>query len=268
MLRAPSAVMSFALRTVGTFAILLGVAAGATAQVSGPSAVTYDVDHPYSVEVSWGFDNQFSGKMITGGSGLSGGANVPVGVPITLDETTYDEVYGRMGLFKLSFSYQSTPRIENVGSFVISRSSSEPVVIGTIGTPGTPLTAKFDDYNYWGIEGGQRFHFTQARFTPYAGYYLGINRFDHIDADITASTVPPTSITAEKFFDSSWAFSFGPNAGVLVGFGKIQVMGQIDLRFMGGLSDVDALVEEGLKDINKESSRWSLPISFGVRYRF
>jgi hypothetical protein len=37
---------------------------------------------------------------------------------------------------------------------------------------------------------------------------------------------------------------------------------------MGGLSDVDWLVEEGLRDVNSESSRWSLPILFGARIRF
>ena len=37
---------------------------------------------------------------------------------------------------------------------------------------------------------------------------------------------------------------------------------------MGGLSDVDWLVEEGLKDINAESGRWSIPGTFGVRLRF
>ena len=36
-------------------------------------------------------------------------------------------------------------------------------------------------------------------------------------------------------------------------------MGEFQLRFMGGLSDVDWLVEEGLKDINSDSSRWSFP---------
>ena len=45
-------------------------------------------------------------------------------------------------------------------------------------------------------------------------------------------------------------------------------MAETQLRFMGGLSDVDWLVEEGLRDINSESSRWSLPILIGGRIRF
>jgi hypothetical protein len=45
-------------------------------------------------------------------------------------------------------------------------------------------------------------------------------------------------------------------------------MAETQLRFMGGLSDVDWLVEEGLRDIGDESSRWSLPFLFGARIRF
>jgi len=36
---------------------------------------------------------------------------------------------------------------------------------------------------------------------------------------------------------------------------------------MGGLSDVDWLVE-GLRDVNSESSRWSIPFLIGARIRF
>jgi len=38
--------------------------------------------------------------------------------------------------------------------------------------------------------------------------------------------------------------------------------------FMGGLSDLDWLIEEGLRDINTESSRWSIPFLIGGRIRF
>ena len=55
---------------------------------------------------------------------------------------------------------------------------------------------------------------------------------------------------------------------MLIGLGPIELMAETQLRYMGGLSDVDWLVEEGLRDINSESSRWSLPIQIGARIRF
>jgi hypothetical protein len=135
-----------------------------------------------------------------------------------------------------------------------------------------PINVQFDDYNYWGFEGGQRFYFTRVRVTPYLGYLLGINRHDDIRGefvDITNPALLPGYAAQDgKFFEKSWAFSFGPTAGVLFGLGPIEVMGEAQFRFMGGLSDVDWLVEEGLRDINDESGRWSIPILIGARIRF
>jgi len=45
-------------------------------------------------------------------------------------------------------------------------------------------------------------------------------------------------------------------------------MGETQLRWMDGPSDVDWLVEENLRDINRESSRWSIPFTAAVRIRF
>jgi hypothetical protein len=194
------------------------------------------------------------------------------GAPINLGETTFDEVYGRMSLFKIGAGYRTSPRSEAVVNFVISRSSSEIVDIGTITNANVPLLVDFEDYNYWGFEGGQRFFFARVRFTPYFGYLVGINRFDAIRGTIVnlPAGVTPPGLAAQdgKFFDSSWAFSFGPTGGVLIGLGPFEVMAETQLRYMGGLSDVDWLVEEGLRDINSESSRWSWPFLVGARIRF
>jgi hypothetical protein len=100
---------------------------------------------------------------------------------------------------------------------------------------------------------------------------LGANR--HQDIRGTFVLVPPDltpALAAQdgKFFEKSWAISLGPTGGVLVGVGPVAVMAETQLRFMGGLSDVDWLVEQGLRDINTESSRWSFPFLLGARYRF
>ena len=143
--------------------------------------------------------------------------------------------------------------------------------IGTAGASNAPLYVDFDDYNYWGFEGGQRFFFTRVRFTPFVGYLVGINRYDDIRGtfvDVPLSATPGLAAQDGKFFEKSWAFSLGPTGGLLIGLGPIELMAETQLRYMGGLSDVDWLVEEGLRDINSESSRWSLPIQLGARIRF
>ena len=39
-----------------------------------------------------------------------------------MNETTYDDVYGRMGLFKIGAGYRTTPRTEAAFNFVYSDS--------------------------------------------------------------------------------------------------------------------------------------------------
>ena len=144
--------------------------------------------------------------------------------------------------------------------------------IGTVGTnPQVPLNVNFTEYQYWGIEGGQRWFFARTRFTPFVGYLVGLNRHQDIRGtfvDVPANVTPGLAAQDGKFFEKSWAFSLGPTGGFLIGIGPFELMAETQLRFMGGLSDVDWLVEEGLRDINSESSRWSIPILVGARIRF
>ena len=81
----------------------------------------------------FGWDNQYSGTMIQEATGQTVG-----GAPINLGETTFDEVYGRIGIFKLGVGYRTTPRTEAVVNFVWSSSESEESAtpIGTVGPGG------------------------------------------------------------------------------------------------------------------------------------
>ena len=225
-----------------------------------------ELRHRFTISGLIGVDNSFSGQMIEAAQGQT-----TTGAPIRLNETSYDDVYGRMGLYKIGVGYRLSPRTEVAANLVISRSSSEVITIGTVGTANVPLRVKFDDYNYWGIEGGQRFFFARVRFTPFVGYLVGLNRHGDIRGlfiDVPPSLTPGLAAQDGKFFEKSWAFSFGPTGGVLIGVGPFEVMAETQLRFMGGLSDVDWLVEEGLRDINSKSERWSLPLLVGARIRF
>jgi hypothetical protein len=248
--------------------------AGAVASTAAPPAAPTPPDHDslrnrLTVYALYGVDNQFSGKMIEAATGRTTG-----GVPINFDETTYDEVYGRMGMFKVGVGYRLTPRTEAVVNFVYSSSAAndEAIQIGTAGTsPQAPLNVNFTEYQYWGFEGGQRWFFTRVRFTPFVGWLAGINRNQDIRGTfvgVPSGVTPGLAAQDGKFFERSWAFSLGPTGGVLIGVGPFEVMGEAQLRFLGGLSDVDWLVEEGLRDVNSESSRWSVPFLFGARVRF
>jgi hypothetical protein len=131
-----------------------------------------DFRHRLTISALFGVDNSFSGNMIKAASGTTTG-----GAPINLNETKYDDVYGRMGMFRLGVGYRTTPRSESVFNIIISRSSAQMVN------------------------------------------------------------------------------------------GPFELIAETQLRWMNGLSDVDWLVEEDLRDINSESSRWSIPFMVGARIR-
>lgn len=262
--------------------IVAGLKVGDRVDVTRTEAVTVSISQATSVaaqsdsllnrltfSVLFGVDNQFSGKMIEEATGQTTG-----GAPIRLDETTYDEVYGRIGMFKIGVGYRTTPRTEGVFNFVWSSSEASDAAtpVGTAGTnPTVNLNVNFTEYQYWGFEGGQRWFFARTRFTPFLGYLVGLNRHQDIRGtfvDVPANVTPGLASQDGKFFEKSWAFSLGPTGGVLIGIGPFEFMAETQLRFMGGLSDVDWLVEEGLRDVNSESSRWSLPVLIGGRIRF
>jgi len=261
--------------------LMAGIKVGDRVDVTRTEAVRMAVEQRTSVQMTgtstfqnrttfglfWGVDNSFSGNMIKGATGTT-----TTGIPVAFNETTYDDVYGRIGTFKLAGAYRTTPRTEAYGNFVYAKSdATQHVPVGHAGPANTTLFANFDSYDYWGIEGGQRFFFTRVRLTPFVGYNLGINRYGDIHGhfvDVPLSVTPGLAAQDGKFFESSWAFSVAPTTGLLIGAGPFELMVEAELRYMGGLSDVDWLVEEGLKDINTESARWSFPILFGARIRF
>lgn len=241
----------------------------APSQAPGPTQSVSIVAIPppkYGLSVEWGPDNAFSGKIIKEATGQTTG-----GVPIRLNETTYDDTYGRLSQFKVGFIVRTASRAEAVVNFIYSQSGSETVDVGTVSEANLPVPVNFSSLDYWGIEGGQRFFFSRAIVQPFGGYLVGANRYDDVTAVFEgreSNLLPGLAAQDGKVFEKSWAFSAGPTGGVLVDLGRVALMAELQFRYMGGLSDVDWLVEEGLRDINDESSRWSLPLSFGFRFKF
>jgi hypothetical protein len=245
-----------------------GIASPAAA-APAPAQPTSTLEHRFTVSFQWGPDNSISGKMVEAAQGQT----VARGVPIDMHDTSYDDVYGTMNVFKVGVGWRTTARSELVANFVRGSSGTDqPVDIGTAGSVATvPLTVQFSDYKYWGLDAGQRFYFTRARFTPYFGYLAGAIRYDDITGNFVGVPIeltPGLAAQDGKFFEKSWAFTVGPAAGFLVGLGPIEVTGEVDFIYTGGLSDVDWLVEESLRDINTKSERWSFPVLFGARVRF
>ena len=236
------------------------------APAAAPQTATVEtLRNRLTISVLWGPDNSFSGEIAQDGDGEYQGA------PINFVDTSFDSVYGKISLFKIGVGYRTSPRTETNFNFVISKSSSEVVQLGTYGAENAPLSVKFGDYNYWGFEGGQRWYFSRVRFTPFVGYTIGINHLSATSADFSAPATDSTdeiAVSNSEFFEASWALSAAFTGGLLIGLGPVEFVAESGFRYMGGLADVPPLAETGLATINDDSSRWSIPFLIGVRLRF
>ena len=156
---------------------------------------------------------------------------------------------------RVGFSYQ------NVGS--------DAVTIGVAGT--SDLLATFEDYTVWSLDFGYRRYFNelrQRRIRPYAGITLGIADIPRISGVFAAPAAGVVAVETD-LYDGTAAFTFGINGGVVAPVNpKVDVTAQIGFRHVSGLSEIDDLVGTGLERVNDESGRWTMPITFGVRYKF
>ena len=65
---------------------------------------------------------------------------------------------------------------------------------------------------------------------------------------------------ATDFYDRTTAFTLGANAGLLWQLAeRVGVYGQLGVRYVTGMSEVDGLAGTGLETINDKSARWTLP---------
>jgi hypothetical protein len=234
----------------GAFVLTAGHASAQTAQSS------------WNGEVSVGWDVNVSGAFLAAGIGtLENKATV-------INAQSFGDVYGTGVQWQFSGGYMLDEINEVRAQLSYQGGGSDIVSVGTVN--GTELVATFDDYKAWTIEAGARHYFAprSARLRPYGGATIGLAIISEIDGAFAA---PQAGITrlATDFYDGTGAFSFGLNGGALYGLNnRYDVFAQIGMRFNSGLSQIDSLRGTGLESINDKSSRWTMPITFGVRVNF
>ena len=139
--------------------------------------------------------------------------------------------------------------------------------MGDIGT--SNLYGQYTDYQTFGIDFGLRRYATlRPKLRAYGEGTIGIGFVDKTDVTLIA---PGANLVtqANDFYDQTAAFTLGVNVGIDVQSGKhVGYFGQLGLRYVGGMTEIDDLVGTGLDNINDKSARWTLPFVVGVHYRF
>ena len=235
----------------------------ATVFVAGSAAEAQSGgDSPWSVDVGIGWDNGLTGNINSSGIGT---INNQV---VVILRNAYDDVYGTGLNLRFGGAYLLNDSTEITGTFTFQSLDADFVTpLGDIGV--SNLYAQYTDYQTFGLDVGLRkYGRISDTVRAYGEGQLGIGFVDKIDVKLVA---PGANLigTSNDFYDQTAAFTFGVNAGVIVQTGKqLGVYGQIGLRYVSGLAQIDDLVGTGLDNINDKSSRWTLPFVGGIRFRF
>ena len=241
------------------FALVL--AAAALSLASTAHAQSSALDYRWSVDVGIGWDNGISGNINSGGIGKINDQAVVV-LP-----NSYEKVYGTGFHLRFGGGYLIDDVTEVRAMFTYQSLKADLTTMGDIGA--SKLYGQYDPYETFGLDGAFRRYVDVGKdFRAYAEGTLGLGFISETDVTLVA---PTTNLAAHAtdFYDRTAAFSLGGNAGVLWQVSpRVGVYGQLGLRWMSGMSAVDGLAGTGLETINDNSSRWTMPIVFGVRARF
>ena len=240
----------------------LFAASPASAQAS---AVVVDVQSPdsrWNAEASVGWDINLSGDLLAAGIGTL------QGVPVVFQSQSFGDVYGTGVHWTFGAGYMLDDVSEVRAQFSYERVGADVVTLGTAGS--STLMATFADYKASSFEAGYRRYFARRSETlrPYAGGMLGVSIIPEIDGVFAA---PDAGLAryATDLYDGTAALTFGFNGGALYKINeRFDLNGQIMFRYNSGLSKIDALVGTGLDNTNDKSSRWTMPITFGLRVKF
>ena len=239
-------------------AIIIGLATAGAARAQ----VTTEPESKWSAEFGLGWDNGISGNINSSGYGE---INNQV---VVITKNSYNDVYGAGLHLRFGGGYLFKPDTEARVTFTFQSLDADYITpMGDIGT--SNLYGQYTDYQTFGIDFGLRRYATlRPKLRAYGEGTIGIGFVDKTDVTLIA---PGANLVtqANDFYDQTAAFTLGVNVGIDVQSGKhVGYFGQLGLRYVGGMTEIDDLVGTGLDNINDKSARWTLPFVVGVHYRF
>jgi len=203
-----------------------------------------------------------------GGDFLAAGIGTLNNVPVVFQSQPFDHVYGNGVVWQFAGGYMLDDYTEIRAQYSYQHVGADVTNLGTAGT--FPLVATFADYKASSIEAGARHYFVASieHVRPYAGAMIGVSIIPEIDG-VFAAPEAGLARYATDLYDGTAAFTFGVNGGALYEINeRFDLTGQLGFRYNSGLSAIDALKGTGLENVNDKSSRWTMPITFGVRVKF
>lgn len=240
-------------RLVAIVGMELGLASMAAAQTSP--------EKRWSVDFGIGFDKGISGNINSGAIGTYNGQTTVV------LRQKYEDVYGTGLTIRFGGGYMFREDEEFRVHLTIQSLDADLVRLGDYGP--SNLYGQYDDYQSMSLDFGYRQYFPISDYIR--GYGEGLIGIAFVDETDILLAAPQSGLVgrANDFYDRTAAFALSGNVGAMYQAAKdVDVFAQIGLRYVTGMSEVDAFEGTGLETINNKSARWSLPITIGARVKF
>jgi opacity protein-like surface antigen len=218
-------------------------------------------DSRWSAEFGIGLDNSISGNINSSAIGTLNNQTV------VILKNQYEDVYGTGLHLRFGGGYMLNSNTEARATFTFQSLDADLVPMGDIGV--SRLYAQYTDYQSLGLDVGiRRYGYIAPKVRGYGEGTLGIGFVDKTDVTLVA---PSANLEqkATDFYDQTAAFTLAANVGVLVQTGeRIGFFGQIGLRWVSGMAEIDNLEGTSLDTINDSSARWTMPFIGGIRFQF
>ena len=242
------------------FAVSLGVGSTAHAQTATPAA-RQGLAKTWSADVAIGWDNSISGNINSSGIGRLNDQ------PVVITKNSYESVYGTGLHFRFGGGYMINEVVELRATFSVQSLDADLTRMGDYGA--SNLYGQYEDYQSLGLDVGLRhYHRVSPKLRAYGEGTIGIAVVDETDVFLSAPAADFAG-RANDFYDRTAAFAFGLNAGLLYQtHERVGVYGQVGLRWMTGMAEIDQLEGTGLETINDKSARTTFPFLIGVRFGF
>jgi hypothetical protein len=241
----------------GIVLALLTVAVDARAQGQTATAAS-----KWVVDLGIGISPSVNGNINSGAIGTLQGQATAI-LP-----NSYGNVYGTGIDFRFGGGYVLNNDSELRGTFVWQSADADLVRMGDIGP--SSLYGQYSDYKSLSLDFGYRRYFPlkAQNIRVYGEGLIGISWIDRINCQFAAPQAN-LIIPGTDFYDATASPTVGINVGALFRVAEhVDFWGQLGLRHVGGLSQVDQFIGTGLDDINNDTGRMTVPFSVGVRFRF
>jgi hypothetical protein len=182
---------------------------------------------------------------------------------------TYGHVYGTGLDLRFGAGFKLNEESELRGVFIYQSADADLVRLGDVGP--SSLYGQYSDYKVLALDFGFRRYMaipSPAHLRLYGEGTIGIGAIDRINLQLAA---PQSNLVVNNtdFYDGTAAFTWSLSLGAVIPVAsQVDLTAQLGLRHVGGMADVDQLVGTSLESINDDSSRLTLPVVVGVRFRF